>query len=131
VQRRRGDFLQNPQGLNLQWRKNTKYTFAPANRSDSAQLSGTQPIVEEIIKGKDRKKKVTCITVFLQCWSTLGKHLKNTSQKVMIMGMKKVCKDKAFWGAAFVFFLPETRRFFPASRSLSEWNGGLSCKVIS
>jgi hypothetical protein len=27
--------------------------------------------------------------------------------------------------------LPETRRFFPASRSLSEWNGGLSCKVIS
>jgi hypothetical protein len=52
-QRRRGDFLQNPQGLNLQRRKNTKYTFAPANRSDSAPLSGTQPIVEEIIKGKD------------------------------------------------------------------------------
>jgi hypothetical protein len=66
VKRRRGDFLQNPQGLNLQRRKNMKYTFAPANRSDSAPLSGTQLVVEEIIKGKDRKKKVTCITVFFQ-----------------------------------------------------------------
>ena len=88
----------------MQLRKNTKYTFAPANRSDSALLSGTQPIVEKIIKGKDRQKKVTCITVFLQCFSSLGKHLKNTYPKVMITGMKKVCKDKAFRGCLCILF---------------------------
>jgi len=42
--------------------------------------------------------------------------------------MKKVCKDKVFLEAAFVFFLPVTRRFFPAPRPVSEWNGGLSGK---
>ena len=104
MQRRRGDFLQNPQGLNLQRRKNTKYTFAPANRFDSAPLSGTQPIVEEIIKGKDRKKKVTCITVFFQCCPSLGKHLKNTYPKVIITGMKKYAKTKSLRGCLCILF---------------------------
>ncbi|HCY42406.1 MAG TPA: hypothetical protein DHV48_13795 [Prolixibacteraceae bacterium] len=63
----------------MQRRKNTKYTFAPVNRSDSAPLSGTQPIVEEIIKGKDRKKKVTgrygALPVLVITHKTPEKHL--------------------------------------------------------
>jgi len=106
VQRRRGDFLQNPQGLNLQRRKNTKYTFAPANRPDSAPLSVTPPIVEEIIKGKDRKKKVTtCYSV-----SPVLVNTRRTPEKHLLKGddygHKKRMQRQSLLGADFVFFCP-------------------------
>jgi hypothetical protein len=46
-------------------------------------------------------------------------------------GHKKSMQRQSLFGAAFVFFLPVTQRFFPASRSRSVWNGGLSRRVIS
>jgi hypothetical protein len=91
--------------LNLQRRKNTKYTFAPANRSDSAPHFGTQPIVEEIIKGKDRKKQVTgrygALPVLVFTHKTPEKHL---AKGDMITGIKKVCKVKAFCGCLCILF---------------------------
>ena len=49
----------------------------------------------------------------------------------MITGIKKVCKGKASWGLPLYSFCPYPGDSFRHQGWLSEWNGGLSRRVIS